>query len=495
MADRFTLLKKIGRGGMAVVWRARDEETGAIVALKVLNSAYAEDPDYEVRFERELELAQRIKSPNVVGVVGYGVRKGAPYLALEYVDGQTLRQRLAEHGPYSWDETKGLLLQIANGLAAAHAAGVVHRDIKPSNILMSSEGVAKIADFGIARGVDLTRVTGTSTLLGTPTYLPPEGPRDARSDLYSLGVLAYELLAGVPPFEGSTHAEVLMAHVRAAPDLQRLPNVARPTIGWLLEKDPNLRPQAAGELIEALEGKRAARTQVAAPPERVTAAATALAAEPVQAPPPAAAAPPATPLAPPAPPALATAPMARAAPPPLAQPFGPPRQVPARQTQAPRQADYSGPIALLLVLGLVVVLAIAGAAILMSGSLNGPSGRTSPPATATSQPTGTPTPTPTRTAAPQESSSVSVPDIVGLTEVDALRALAAAGLLPGSRAELNDSVVPAGSVIGSNPGAGVMVPRGTTVDYVVSLGPTPTPTPTDTPTPAPTDTPSPTSVP
>jgi serine/threonine protein kinase len=264
MTERFTLLEKIGRGGMGVVWRARDEETGQIVALKLLHFAYSDDPDYVTRFERELELARRIKSANVVGVLGFGVLDGTPYLALEYVDGPTLRQSLVKHGPYTWDETKALLAQIAQGLADAHAAGVVHRDIKPSNILIGSDGVAKIADFGIARGLDLTRVTGTSTLLGTPAYLPPEGPQDERSDLYSLGIVAYELLAGVPPFEGSTYAEVLMAHVRLAPDLDKLPADARPIVGWLLDKEPKGRPQSATELIATLQGKRKAPALVPA---------------------------------------------------------------------------------------------------------------------------------------------------------------------------------------------------------------------------------------
>ena len=264
MSERFTLLEKVGRGGMGVVWKARDEETGQTVALKLLHSAYSDDPEYITRFERELELASRIKSPNVVGVIGYGVRDGTPYLALEYVDGQTLRQTLAAHGPYAWDEAKPLLRQVAHGLADAHSAGVFHRDIKPSNVLIGSDGVAKITDFGIARGLDLTRVTGTSTLLGTPAYLPPEGPQDERSDLYSLGIVAYELLAGVPPFEGSTYAEVLMAHVRLAPDLEKIPVEARPIVGSLLEKDPKNRPQSAIDLIEALDGKSVAAAPAAA---------------------------------------------------------------------------------------------------------------------------------------------------------------------------------------------------------------------------------------
>ncbi len=182
-------------------------------------------------------------------MLGYGVRDGTPYLALEYVDGPSLRERLASHGPYGWPETKALLAQIAQGLADAHAAGVVHRDLKPSNILIGSDGVAKIADFGIAKGLDLTRVTGTSTLLGTPAYLPPEGPADERSDLYSLGVIAYELLTGVVPFEGRTYQEVILRHVRDAPDLERLPKDARKTIGWLLAKNPAKRPQTAWELV------------------------------------------------------------------------------------------------------------------------------------------------------------------------------------------------------------------------------------------------------
>jgi serine/threonine-protein kinase len=272
MTERFTLLEKIGRGGMGVVWRARDEESGQIVALKLLRETYADDPDYVTRFERELELAKRIHSAHVVTVLGFGVRQNVPYLALEYVDGPSLRDVLATHGPYTWDETKPLLAQLARGLADAHAAGVVHRDIKPSNIVIGSDEVAKIADFGIARGLDLTRVTGTSTLLGTPAYLAPEGPEDERSDLYSLGIVAYELLAGAPPFEGKTYQAVLLAHLRTPPDLARLPAEAQPILSWLLAKDPKDRPQSANELIEVLEGGRVAPPLVVAIPDAVNAA-------------------------------------------------------------------------------------------------------------------------------------------------------------------------------------------------------------------------------
>jgi serine/threonine-protein kinase len=254
MAERFTLLSELGRGGMGVVWKARDTETGQIVALKLLRAAYSEDPDYVARFERELELAKRIHSQNVVQVLGYGVRDGTPYLSLEFVDGPSLREILKAHGPYSWPEARQVLTQLAEGLADAHATGVIHRDMKPSNVLVGPDGVAKIADFGIAKGLDLTRVTGTSTLLGTPAYLPPEGPADQRSDLYSLGVIAYEIMTGVVPFEGRTYQDVILAHVRTPPNLDRLPPEARPIIGWLLAKDPAARPQTARRLIRALSG-------------------------------------------------------------------------------------------------------------------------------------------------------------------------------------------------------------------------------------------------
>jgi serine/threonine-protein kinase len=272
MSPRFTLLRRLGQGAMGVVWQARDEESGSIVALKLLREVYADDPEYRGRFERELELARRVHSPHVVQVLGYGTREGTPYLALEYVDGPSLRERLAEHGPYPWPEARALLVQLAAGLADAHAAGILHRDVKPSNVLLASDGTAKLTDFGIARGLDLTRVTGTSTLLGTPAYLAPEGPLDARSDLYALGVIAYELLAGAPPFEGPTYQAVILAHIRTPPDLAKLPPEARSIVGWCLAKDPAERPQSAAELLAVLQGE--GRVPAIAPPRPAPAGTT-----------------------------------------------------------------------------------------------------------------------------------------------------------------------------------------------------------------------------
>jgi eukaryotic-like serine/threonine-protein kinase len=250
----FTLVEEVGRGGMGVVWRARDDQTGQIVALKLLRDLYVEDESYRVRFEHELDIARRITSPHVVKVLGYGAREGVPYIAFEFINGRSLRQMLIQHGPYTWHEVRALLLQLAEGLADAHAAGVIHRDVKPSNVLVDDAGTAKLADFGISRALDVTRVTKASGLLGTPAYLAPEGPIDARSDLYSLGVVAFELLAGSPPFEGGTYHEVLVAHIRRPPDLAKVPVEARPIVSWLLAKEPNSRAQSARQLIRVLTG-------------------------------------------------------------------------------------------------------------------------------------------------------------------------------------------------------------------------------------------------
>ena len=144
------------------------------------------------------------------------------------------------------------MTQIAQGLADAQTAGVVHRDIKPSNVLIGSDGIARLSDFGIAKALDLTRFTATSTVLGTPAYMAPEGTKDTRSDLYGLGVIGYELLTGAAPFKGTTYQDIIVEHIRTAPDLGKLPREARPIIGWLLAKEPGERPQRASDLVNAL---------------------------------------------------------------------------------------------------------------------------------------------------------------------------------------------------------------------------------------------------
>jgi eukaryotic-like serine/threonine-protein kinase len=189
-----------------------------------------------------------------VKTLGYGQRQGVPYMAMEYVEGESLRELIRRRGALPWPEVKATVLQVAKGLAAAHAAGVIHRDVKPSNIMIAADGTVKLADFGVSRALDLTRLTGTSTMLGTPTYMAPDASDDARSDLYSLGVVAYEALAGTPPFTGDSQQRVIMEHMRTMPDLERLPAESRKVVGWLLKERADERPGDAATLATVLDG-------------------------------------------------------------------------------------------------------------------------------------------------------------------------------------------------------------------------------------------------
>jgi len=256
MTQRFELLEKLGSGGMGAVWKARDAETDELVALKLVHPHLAEDPDYIARFEREVEVARRIDSPYVVKVLGYGTREGVPYMAMEYVDGQSLRDLLRTDGPMTWEQAKPIVRQVAEALGAAHEVGVIHRDVKPSNILIAADGTAKLADFGIARALDLTRLTGSSTMLGTPHYMAPEGAASPQSDLYALGCVLFEMLTGHPPFEGESQQAVLFKHLRDAPPTSTLPVEARPIAEWLLAKSPDRRPRSAEELATQLALER-----------------------------------------------------------------------------------------------------------------------------------------------------------------------------------------------------------------------------------------------
>ena len=268
MTERFELLSQLGKGGMGVVWKARDTETGEIIALKLLHEMFADDPDYVARLEREVEIARRIESPHVVKVLGYGRDGGVPYIAMEYVVGQSLREVLRARGKLSWEEAKPILLQAAQGLAAVHESGAVHRDVKPSNILIAADGGVKLADFGIAKASDLTGLTGSATMLGTPMYMAPDLKTTAQSDLYALGCVLYEMLAGAPPFTGDSQSEVVVRHIREEPDLKKLPPEARPIAAWLLAKDRLRRAPSAAAVVAALSGRSKITGSGVRPPRR-----------------------------------------------------------------------------------------------------------------------------------------------------------------------------------------------------------------------------------
>ncbi len=252
MAERYELGELLGSGGMGAVWKAHDRETGQTVALKLLHQFIADQPEYLHRFEREAELAARVESPHVVRVLDHGLRQGVPYLAMEYIDGESLRQVLARRSRLPWPEARVIAAGVASALAAAHGAGVVHGDVKPSNILVGGDGTVRLADFGVARPLATSRPGVYTAVFGTPAYAAPDARHDERSDLYSLGVVLYEMLSGRPPFAGDAEA-LARLHRTAAPDLALLPDEARELAGWLLAKHPGERPAGAAEVAALLE--------------------------------------------------------------------------------------------------------------------------------------------------------------------------------------------------------------------------------------------------
>ncbi|MDX1503893.1 MAG: protein kinase, partial [Thermoanaerobaculia bacterium] len=221
VGDRYTIVGRLGLGGMGEVYRARDEELGVEVALKVLRPEYAGDRTLLERFRREILLARQVTHGNVVRIHDLGKEGELVFLTMDLVEGRSLRQLLEEKGRFSADETAEIGRQLAEALAAAHAKGVVHRDLKPSNVMIDADGNAYVTDFGVARSITAPDLTRTGLVVGTPEYLSPEQVRgedlDGRSDLYALGVLLFELLAGKPPTQGQTADEVVAQHLQGVP--------------------------------------------------------------------------------------------------------------------------------------------------------------------------------------------------------------------------------------------------------------------------------------
>ncbi|MFD3662701.1 bifunctional serine/threonine protein kinase/MFS transporter [Streptomyces sp. NPDC058659] len=283
VAGRYRVVDLLGAGGMGEVWRAVDERLGRPVALKVL--LHPEDEELLRRLEGEARAAAALCDPHVVAVHDVGeapvAGRRVVYLVMELVDGQPLSRLLAEGLPrvgdvVAWGQ------QICRGLQAAHTAGLVHRDIKPANILITADGRVKVCDFGIARRTDAVGhlLTGTGAVIGTPSYMSPEQARadaviDARSDLYSLGCLLYELLTGAPPFPGGGWP-VLAQHLHQAPAPVRshrpeVPAELEHLVAELLQKDPQRRPADAAEVARRLQATvvRASTAPITVPVETV----------------------------------------------------------------------------------------------------------------------------------------------------------------------------------------------------------------------------------
>jgi tRNA A-37 threonylcarbamoyl transferase component Bud32 len=262
LSGRYRLESKLGSGGMSTVYLARDDTLERWVAVKVMHREMSDQPDQIERFRREARAVAQLSHPNIVAVIDAGEDGGHPYIVFEYVDGETLKQRIERVGPLPVDEATAYAIEIGRGLSAAHTRRLVHRDVKPQNVLIDSEGRAKVTDFGIARSLESDGLTQTGRVLGTTDYVSPEQAMgrgvDARTDIYSLGVLLYEMLTGEVPFTAETVVGVAMKHVNEPiPDVQRrrpeISSVLAAVVERATAKDPKKRYPDMGSCLADLE--------------------------------------------------------------------------------------------------------------------------------------------------------------------------------------------------------------------------------------------------
>src|SRR4051795_2570162 len=253
---RYVIKRKLGSGGMAVVFLAEDQELGRPVALKLLDDRHAADEQFVERFRREAQSAAGLNHPSIVSIFDRGRAEGTYYIAMEFLDGRTLKELLVRNGPTPIPIAIDYARQILGALSFAHRNGIVHRDIKPHNIVVGGDGRLKVTDFGIARS-GASQMTEAGSIVGTAQYLSPEqargAPVDPRSDLYSLGIVLYEMLTGSVPFTGETPVEIAMKHLSQVPeppsDLRPdVPHDLDAVVMRALAKDPEQRYASAQEM-------------------------------------------------------------------------------------------------------------------------------------------------------------------------------------------------------------------------------------------------------
>ena len=262
VADRYELEELVGTGGMSSVFKARDRLLERPVALKILHEHYLSDADYVERFRREARAVAQLAHPNIVTVIDRGEEGGRQFIVFEYVDGENLKQLVNREGALPVRDAVQLAAQVARALGYAHHRGIVHRDVKPQNVILNEDGRAKVTDFGIARSLDVDGVTQTGTVLGTSDYIAPEQAQgqdvNAQTDVYSLGVVLYELVTGELPFRGEGFVAVAMQHVNEPPPnvLERRGDVP-PRLALAIEramaKRPEDRQESMDELVADLE--------------------------------------------------------------------------------------------------------------------------------------------------------------------------------------------------------------------------------------------------
>ncbi|MFN3761871.1 MAG: Stk1 family PASTA domain-containing Ser/Thr kinase [Anaerolineae bacterium] len=434
---RYRLLELLGSGGMAVVYKGVDTVLHRPVAVKILREAYASDPAFLARFQREARSAARLDHPNVVTVYDVGQDGNLHYIVMEYVEGEDLKSLIRRVGRLSVEQAVDIAYQIAAGVGHAHKMGIIHCDIKPQNVLVTSEGMVKVTDFGIARALSESGLTDPEVVWGSPTYFSPEQAAGERpvpaSDVYSIGVVLYEMLAGVPPFRAEKPTALALMHLREEPQPLSLYNPqVPPQLEWivrkLLAKEPAARYRTAEQLAVVLQEYRTRMAQATGvhaaffPPS-------------------------------PAPPAPGRA---EAAPPPWPSAPRPPEPTPPPvppAVEAP-EAVSTGPDWLTWFLGAVAVVAVIGLIPLWAMVYRAwtRSERATPPALET----------PTATVA-----LVPVPNVQGLKWEEARSILEAAGLRF-TLEEQKGAAAPEGTVIRQEPPAGQRVPAGSEVRLFIA---------------------------
>jgi serine/threonine-protein kinase len=262
---RYKVLSRLGSGGMADVFLAEDEQLGRNVALKLLHRRFAQDPDFVERFRREAQAAAGLQHPNVVGVYDRGSFDDTYYIAMEYLPGRSLKQLIRQEAPLDPVRAIDITVQILKAARFAHRRGVIHRDLKPHNVIVDESDHAKVTDFGIARA-GASDMTETGSIMGTAQYLSPEQAQghavSSSADLYSIGVVLYELLTGRVPFDADSPVTIALKHVSQAPTAPTLVNAQVPpeleqVVMWVLNKNPTDRPHDADQFITALEQAKA----------------------------------------------------------------------------------------------------------------------------------------------------------------------------------------------------------------------------------------------
>ena len=264
IVERYKVVEKIGEGGMACVYKAKDTVLNRYVALKVMKEEFVSDEEFVERFNKEAQAAAGLTHPNIVSIydVGFAEQQNTYYIVMELVRGKTLKQIINEDGKLPWKWSVNIAIQIASALETAHKNGIIHRDIKPHNIMITEDGVAKVTDFGIAKAVSNSTITAFGTTIGSVHYFSPEhakgGFTDAKSDLYSLGIVMYEMLTGKVPFDADTPVSIALKHMqeKAVEPMKLNPSVplsVNQIIMKAMKKNPTLRYQNATEMLSDLK--------------------------------------------------------------------------------------------------------------------------------------------------------------------------------------------------------------------------------------------------